>query len=125
MNSRPTWWRWLTSPNPAASQQEKVVKLAVRVLLFVLLATLVSAALQMTPLGPALQTWWGSMLLVLVLYIPLARFMALDNPLLPAARPQRGAGATRSTVPTSALEKRRAKRKFAGTSKRPPNMGRR
>lgn len=138
MNPFSHWWNWLAKPHPAAPTQEKIVKLVVRVLLFVLLATLVSAALHPTPLGPYLQTWWGSMLLVLALYIPLGRFMSLDNPWEPtrAAHPATASDTGQahklisrtkiSAAPApSALERKRAKKKFAGTSKRPPQMGHR
>ena len=65
------WWRWLTTPDPDPGfTGPKLLKLLTRVMLFALVATLLSSLLQLTPLGPYLNTWWGSLLFVLALTIP-------------------------------------------------------
>ena len=54
-NFRP--WVWLTTPDPAPGfTTNKLLKLAVRVLLFAIVATLISGVLGLTPLRPYLNT---------------------------------------------------------------------
>lgn len=114
-------WRWLTTPDPSPGlTRGKLLKLTVRVLLFAFLATLLSSLLSLTPLRPYLNTWWGSMLFVLALYIPLARFMTLDT--FSARRATRGAGpATQAS--TSRAQRRKERNRFAGVKKGPPKYG--
>lgn len=104
------FWHWLTTPDPTPGYGPgKLLRLALRVVLFALLATLVSAWLQLTPLRPYLETWWGSLLLVMALYVPLARFMTLDT-ITPSQMRQPGQNA----VPLSEVRFRRAGQQETG-----------
>lgn len=117
-------WRWLMTPDPNPGYTTgKLIKLFIRVAIFAVLATLVSALLNPTPLGPYLKTWWGSMLLVLVLYLPLMRFLTVDT-FTPRRfqAPAQKTGASGKTVMTSA-ERRKEKNRFAGVKKSPPKYG--
>ena len=81
--------------------------------------------LNLTPLRPYLNTWWGSLLFVLLLYIPAARFLNIDTftpRRFQTPPPQPGA---RSGQPasTNTLDKRREKNRYAGVRKSPPRMG--
>ena len=120
------FWRWLTTPDPHPGfTRPKLLKLAVRLFLFVLLATVLSSLLNLTPLRPYLNTFWGSLLFVLLLYIPAARFLNIDT-FMPrrfqTPPPQPGARAGQP-VSTNTLEKRREKNRYAGVRKSPPRMG--
>ena len=124
MNGWKRPWQWLMTPDPNPGYTTgKLLKLFVRVAVFALLATLVSALLMPTPLGPYLRTWWGSMLLVLALYLPLMRFMTVDTftPRRFQSPGPRTSGSGR-TVSTSA-ERRKEKNRFAGVKKSPPKYG--
>ena len=119
------FWRWLTTPDPHPGfTRPKLLKLAVRLFLFVLLATVLSSLLNLTPLRPYLNTFWGSLLFVLLLYIPAARFLNIDT-FMPrrfqTPPPQPGARAGQPV--TNTLEKRREKNRYAGVRKSPPRMG--
>ncbi len=118
-------WRWLTTPDPNPGYTTtKLIKLAIRVLLFSLLATLVSSLLQLTPLAPYLRTWWGSMLLVLALYLPLMRFMSVDTFVPGRGRPGKNAVPVADLrVRPSAAQRRKEKNRFAGVKKSPPKYG--
>lgn len=114
-------WRWLTTPDPAPGLTSgKLLKLSARVLIFALLATLLSSLLSLTPLEPFLNTWWGSMLFVLALYIPLARFMTLDT-----FTPRRRAADTSPAAQGahSRTQRRKERHRFAGVKKGPPKYG--
>ena len=115
-------WRWLTTPDPAPGlTTNKLLKLLIRVMLFALLATVVSIGLQYTPLATYLRTWWGSMLLVFILYVPLMRFMNIDNiSTRPSPPPRSRPGAAPES---SAAERRKEKNRFAGVKKSPPKYG--
>lgn len=115
-------WRWLTTPDPNPGYTTtKLLKLAIRVMIFAILATLVSSLLMPTPVGPYLRTWWGSMLLVLVLYLPLMKFMAVDT-FVPGAKS--AAPSTQKSGSTkTAAERRKEKNRFAGVKKSPPKYG--
>lgn len=119
-------WRWLTTPDPNPGYTTpKLLKLFIRVMIFAILATLVSALLMPTPIGPYLKTWWGSMLLVLVLYVPLMKFMAVDT-FAPGSRPAAGgtpAKGTKAGSTMTAAERRKEKNRFAGVKKSPPKYG--
>ena len=109
------WWRWLTTPEAAPGvTSAKIIKLALRLLLFVMFVTLVSGVLALTPLGPYVSTFWGSMLLVLALYLPLARWLNVDT--FVPARP-----VPQSTRPAPAPA-RAKKANYAGVSKKPPKF---
>ncbi|AAF09661.1 hypothetical protein [Deinococcus radiodurans] len=119
------FWRWLTTPDPHPGfTRPKLLKLAVRLFLFVLLATVLSSLLNLTPLRPYLNTFWGSLLFVLLLYIPAARFLNIDT-FMPrrfqTPPPQPGARAGQPA--TNTLDKRREKNRYAGVRKSPPRMG--
>jgi hypothetical protein len=114
------FWRWLTTPDPQPGfTRGKLLKLAVRVVLFATFATLVSSVLSLTPLRPYLNTWWGSLLFILVLYVPLARFMMVDS-----FGPGRAAG--RGADPragASSAQRRKERNRYAGVKKGPPKYG--
>ena len=118
-------WRWLTTPDPHPGfTRPKLLKLALRLLLFVVVATLLSSLLSLTPLAPYLDTWWGSLLFVLLLYLPAARFLNMDTftprRFQAPARPGAQVGGAAST---NALQKRREKNRYAGVRKSPPRTG--
>ena len=118
------WWRWLTTPDPNPGYTTgKLLKLFIRVAVFAVLATLVSALLMPTPVGKYLNTWWGSMLLVLVLYLPLMKFLGVDT-FTPRRfqQPPTKTTASGKTVVSSA-ERRKEKNRYAGVKKAPPKYG--
>lgn len=113
-----SWWRWLTTPDPNPGfTTTKLLKLLVRVMLFAIVATLLSALLALTPLKPYLNTWWGSMLFILLLYIPAARYLMLDTLTPSRAGPQGNKAAS------SSAQRRKEKNRFAGVKKSPPKYG--
>jgi hypothetical protein len=117
-------WRWLTTPDPAPGfTAGKMLKLTVRVMLFALVATLLSGLLQLTPLKDTLNTWWGSLLFVLLLYIPAARFLTMDTfaPRRPVATP--GTGAKGAAAKGSSAQRRKERNRYAGVRKGAPKYG--
>ncbi|KQR04810.1 hypothetical protein ASF71_11115 [Deinococcus sp. Leaf326] len=113
---------WLITPDPAPGfTTNKLLKLAVRVLLFAIVATLISGVLGLTPLRPYLNTWWGSMLLVFALYIPFARFMTIDT-FTPRREPLRPVGAAGGRTVSSA-QRRKDRNRYAGVRKSGPKYG--
>lgn len=115
-------WRWLMTPDPQPGfTGRKLGRLLIRVLLFTLLATVLSAGLRAVGLGPYLDTWWGTLIFVLLLYIPLFRFLTVDRfvPRRLAGRVQAGQGRGRSQTSSSA-ERRRERNRYAGVRKGPP-----
>lgn len=117
------FWRWLTTPDPHPGfTRSKLLRLALRLFLFVLVATLLSSLLSLTPLRPYLNTWWGSLLFVLLLYIPAARFLNVDT-FVPGRFQRPAPGGRAAPVSTNALDKRRAKNRYAGVRKPPPRQG--
>ncbi|GMA15599.1 hypothetical protein E5F05_20650 [Deinococcus metallilatus] len=112
-------WRWLTTPDPEPGfTPRKLLKLFVRVAIFALLATLLSAVLRAAGLSRYLDTWWGTLLFVLVLYVPLARFLTVDTFV-----PQRGAqgrAGTKGKTGLSSAERRKERNRYAGVRKGPP-----
>lgn len=115
-------WRWLTTPDPNPGLTgPKLVKLLIRVLLFAVVASLLSALLSLTPLKPYLNTWWGSLLFILLLYIPAARFMMMDT-ITPRTRPG-PAGSGQASATSTAAQRRKEKNRFAGVRKGPPKYG--
>ncbi|WP_216323588.1 hypothetical protein [Deinococcus aestuarii] len=118
------FWRWLTTPDPQPGfTRRKLGRLFLRVLLFTVLATVLSALLRVVGLGPYLDTWWGTLLFVLALYIPLARFLNVDT-----FAPRRTVGtATRTGTQgkTTSAERRKERNRYAGVRKGPPHSGRR
>ena len=116
------FWRWLTTPDPHPGfTRPKLLKLALRLFLFVLVATLLSSLLSLTPLKPYLNTWWGSLVFVLLLYIPAARFLNVDT--FTPRRFQSPAPGRSASPAGQTLEKRREKNRYAGVRKPPPRMG--
>lgn len=108
-------WHWLTTADPTPGfTPRKILRIAARFFLFVLLVTLLQLLLALTPLGPYTTTWWGQAILVLAVYLPFARFLSLD--LAPVRPAQRG-----GTAQTSASARRRKERnRYAGVRKGPP-----
>ena len=116
-------WRWLTTPDPHPGfTRAKLLRLALRLFLFVLVATLLSSLLSLTPLRPYLNTWWGSLLFVLLLYIPAARFLNVDT-FVPGRFQRPAPGGRAAPASTNALDKRREKNRYAGVRKPPPRTG--
>jgi len=120
-------WRWLMTPDPQPGfTRRKLGRLLVRVLLFTLLATLLSAGLRALGLGPYLDTWWGTLIFVLLLYIPLFRFLTVDTfvPRRLAGRMQAGKGQGRGQLKaSSSAERRKERHRYAGVRKGPPRGG--
>ncbi|GGK28441.1 hypothetical protein GCM10008955_22800 [Deinococcus malanensis] len=117
-------WQWLTRSDPTPGlNRTKLLRLVVRVMLFALVATLISSLLQLTPLGPYLNTWWGSLLFILVLYVPVARYLMLDiGPRRPVAgRGLQGSGTTGAA--TSRAQRRKERNRYAGVKKGAPKYG--
>ncbi|CAM3315716.1 hypothetical protein DESA109040_07795 [Deinococcus saxicola] len=118
------FWRWLITPDPDPGfTRTKLLKLVIRVVLFATVATLISSLLALTPLRPYLNTWWGSLVFILILYVPMARFLLVDSFV-----PRRGAGAAatsgkggKSTL--SSAQKRKDRNRYAGVKKGPPKYG--
>ncbi|CAM4403268.1 hypothetical protein [Deinococcus marmoris] len=118
------FWRWLITPDPDPGfNRTKLLKLVIRVVLFATVATLISSLLALTPLRPYLDTWWGSLIFILILYVPMARFLLVDSFV-----PRRGAGAGatagkggKSTL--SSAQKRKERNRYAGVKKGPPKYG--
>ncbi len=115
-------WRWLTTPDPDPGfTWIKMLKLFTRVILFATVATLISSLLSLTPLRPYLNTWWGSLLFILILYVPMARFLLVDS-----FAPRRAAAGTASSKAGSGLssaQRRKERNRYAGVKKGPPKYG--
>ena len=120
-------WTWLTTADPTPGfTRTKLLKILVRTLLFVLVVTLLQTLLFAAGLGAYLKTWWGTLLLITVVYIPFFRLMTLDQlvgpptprPLKPGQKP------TAAQASQVRIAKRAEKNRFAGVKKGPPkNMG--
>ena len=120
-------WVWLTTPDPAPGfTRTKLLKILARTLLFVVVVTILQAIVYAVGLGAYLKTWWGTLLLISVVYIPFFRLMSLDTV---APRPAPGAvkpgqRPTAAQASQSRIAKRAEKNRFAGIKKGPPkNMG--
>ncbi|MBB5235865.1 hypothetical protein [Deinococcus budaensis] len=115
-------WRWLMTPDPQPGLTgRKLGRLLIRVLLFTLLATLLSALLRALGLGPYLDTWWGTLIFVLLLYIPLFRFLTVDTFVPRRLAGRVPAGRARGGAQTSSsAERRRERNRYAGVRKGPP-----
>jgi hypothetical protein len=122
-------WRWLTTPDPEPGfTRGKIMKLTVRVFLFALFATLVGGLLRSVGLGPYLDTWWGTLLFVLVLYVPLARFLMVDTfapSRLGGGRLGAGNKAPVNKAGITSAERRKERNRYAGVRKSAPKGGRR
>ncbi|OLV17376.1 hypothetical protein [Deinococcus marmoris] len=119
------FWRWLITPDPDPGfTRTKLLKLVIRVVLFATVATLISSLLALTPLRPYLNTWWGSLVFILILYVPMARFLLVDS-----FAPRRGTGAAGATSgkggksTLSSAQKRKERNRYAGVKKGPPKYG--
>ena len=127
--SRPRFlpWTWLTTPDPSPGlSRGKLLKILARTLLFVVVVTALQATLYAAGLGRYLQTWWGTLLLITVVYIPFFRLMTLDTMVRPpVARPLKpGERPTAAQASQARIAKRAEKNRFAGIKKGPPkNMG--
>ena len=118
-----SFWRWLTTPDPHPGfTRSKLLRLALRLFLFVLVATLLSSLLSLTPLSPYLNTWWGSLLFVLLLYIPAARFLNVDT-FVPGRFQRPAPGGRAAPASMNTLDKRREKNRYAGVRKPPTRTG--
>ncbi|MBB6018150.1 hypothetical protein HLB42_03795 [Deinococcus sp. D7000] len=116
-------WRWLVTPDPDPGfNWTKMLKLAIRVVLFATVATLISSLLALTPLRPYLNTWWGSLIFILILYVPMARFLLVDSFV-----PRRGASAatpgSKGGSGLSSAQRRKERNRYAGVKKGPPKYG--
>ncbi len=116
-------WTWLTTADPSPRYTPgKIGRIAARFFLFLLVVTLIQALLAQTPLAPYLKTWWGSALIVFLLYIPFARILILDTP--GAARQGQGFGRGAAPKPSASAIRRKVRNRFAGVKKGPPGGGR-
>lgn len=114
------FWNWLTSPDPEPGlTKDKMLKLMVRVLIFATIASILSALLSLTPLKPYINTWWGSLIFVLVLYIPMARYMLPDS-FAPALRSGKNHRPTKGV--SEAHKRRKERQRFAGVKKSGPKF---
>jgi hypothetical protein len=116
-------WRWLTTPDPDPGfNWNKMLKLVIRVVLFATVATLISSLLALTPLRPYLNTWWGSLIFILILYVPMARFLLVDS-----FAPRRGTGMAstpgKGGSTLSSAQRRKERNRYAGVKKGPPRYG--
>lgn len=109
------FWRWLTTPDPTPGfNARKIGKLLAKSLLFALVAVLVQVLLRALGLR-FVDTTWGTLLVVLLVYIPFARILSVDFAPPPRSAPKGGkAGSSRAT--------RAKKRKFAGVKKGGPRL---
>ncbi|GAA5437861.1 hypothetical protein ACMT4L_18575 [Deinococcus sp. A31D244] len=115
-------WRWLTTPDPNPGfTRAKLLKLLVRVMLFSVVATLLSSLLQLTPVGQYLNTWWGSLIFVLILYVPMARFLTIDT--FTPRRLQTPAGRSTGTTSAASAQRRKERNRYAGVRKSAPKYG--
>lgn len=115
-------WRWLMTPDPEPGfTGRKLGRLLIRVVVFTVVATLLAGLLRLAGLGPYLDTVWGTLLFVLLLYIPFFRFLTVDTFV-----PRRLAGRTPAgTRQQSAARtaRRRERNRYAGVKKSPPRGG--
>lgn len=71
-------WQWLTLPDPSPGlSPKKVARLLIKSLIFAFVAVSVQVLLRALGLT-FVDTWWGTALIVVALYIPFARFLAVD-----------------------------------------------
>lgn len=118
------FWRWLVTPDPTPGfTRPKLLRLLVRVLLFTVLATVLSAVGRAFGLGPYLDTWWGTLIFVLLLYIPLFRFLTVDTFVPARGGPGRTSGARTNKKGLTSAERRKERNRFAGVRKGPPRGG--
>ncbi|MFB9995495.1 hypothetical protein ACFFLM_26540 [Deinococcus oregonensis] len=122
-------WRWLTTPDPEPGfTRGKIIKLTVRVFLFAIFATLVGSLLRAVGLGPYLDTWWGTLLFVLLLYVPLARYLMVDTfapSRVGGGRLGGGSKAPVNKAGQTSAERRKERNRYAGVRKSAPKGGRR
>lgn len=117
------FWRWLITPDPNPGfTRTKLLKLVVRVVLFATVATLLSSLLALTPLRPYLNTWWGSLVFILILYVPMARFLLVDN-FVPGRRAPAPASGSAGKAAVSSAQRRKDRNRYAGVKKGPPKYG--
>ncbi|PYE48680.1 hypothetical protein [Deinococcus yavapaiensis] len=110
-----SFWRWLTEPDPTPGfNLGKIGKLALKAFLF---ATALSL-LQVLLLSLGLRfvgTWWGTLLLFLLLYIPFARYFV--NDFTPPVR-----AVTTGKGGKSSVRKAQKRKKYAGVKKGGPRF---
>lgn len=124
------FWRWLTTPDPSPGLSAgKIGKLLFKSFLFALVAVTLQGVLR--ALGvPFVGTTWGSLLVVLIVYIPFARLLSVD--FMPPPRTSgrsggnvdgRGASSAKGRAKSGdKLRLKRDKRKFAGVKKSGPRF---
>lgn len=108
-------------PEPGFSRR-KLTRMLVRLLAFMVVAMLASGLLHLLGLGPYLNTWWGTMLFVLALYVPLFRFMTVDTftPSRMGSPVARGQQTQSQQAQSQArAERRRERNRYAGVRKSP------
>lgn len=109
------FWRWLTVPDPAPGfTLGKVGKLALKAFLFATVLTLLQTLLISLGLR-FVATWWGTLILFLLLYIPVARFLTVDF-----APPARSGPSGRSSGKN--VKKAAKRKKYAGVKKGGPRF---
>jgi len=111
-------------PDPGFTKR-KLTRVLIRMGLFVLLATAISALLRVAGLGPYLDTWWGSLVFMLLLYIPLFRFLTVDTFVPRRLTGQVQARQSGRQAAQSRAERRQERNRYAGVRKSPPRGGRR
>ncbi len=120
-------WTWLTTGDPEPGfNRTKLFKILARTLLFVLAVTLLQALVYALGFGAYLKTWWGTLLLITVVYVPFFKLMTLDTLVgPPPPRPVKpGQKPTAAQASQVRIAKRAEKNRFAGVKKGPPkNMG--
>lgn len=114
------FWRWLSTPDPAPGfTAGKIGKLFLKAFLFGLVTVLLQLLLLLIPV-PAVQSFvqstWGMILLVILVYLPFARVLSADfAPPPPRARTGSGRG-------TGSGRANRKRKKYAGVKKSGPRF---
>ena len=112
--SRFWFWRWLTTPDPTPGfTMAKIGKLLLKSLLFAFVAVTIQSLLVTLGLS-FFKSTWGTLVIVLLVYIPFARILSVD--FAPPPRAVRGG-------PVGRGQKARVKkRKYAGVKKGGPKL---
>ena len=99
-------WHWLTRPDPTPGfTTGKLLKLLARILIFAVIATVLSSLLQMTPLKP---------------YIPAAKLLSMNDMFV---RPAPRSAAPGKAQTLSSAERRKERHRYAGVKKSAPRQG--
>lgn len=113
-------WRWLTTPDPTPGfTVRKIGRLFAKSLLFALVA--VTLQLLLRALGLTfVDTTWGTLLVVMLVYIPFARILSVD--FAPPPRSRLGGKTAGKGPGGKAGASRIKKRKYAGVKKSGPRL---